>query len=119
MRCNLVLLIGTCIAGVAVTASAQQMPVSQDAFVNSAKPAMNTGTNAGIQVQGGSATGFVQFNLSAVPVGVLPSQLNKATLRLFVTATSAVGALDVFMVNTAWSEGTLTFATAPVLSAVA
>jgi hypothetical protein len=119
MRSNLVLIIGTCLVGIAVTASAQQMPVSQDASVNFAKPTMNTGTNASIQVQGGSATGFVQFNLSAVPVGVLPSQLNKATLRLFVTATSAAGALDVFMVSTAWSEGTLTFATAPLIAAVA
>jgi hypothetical protein len=92
------------------------MPVSQDAFVSFAQPKVNSGNNASLAVQGGGASSFVQFDLSGVPSGMTPAQLNKATLRLFVTGMTVAGTFDVYQVKAPWKEGNITFANRPFVS---
>jgi hypothetical protein len=110
------LLIACLLLFTACVVAAQQMPVSQDAFVTSARPAANTGNNATIAVQSGGTIGLLQFDLSSVPNGVTPDQLNRATLRLFDTAMTTSGAFDVFLIKSAWKEGAVTFNTLPTLA---
>jgi len=96
-----------------------QAPPSQDTFVSASKPTTNYGSNASLAVQaGGSGITFVQFNLSGLPTGVSASQLNRATLQLFVSGFTTAGTFDVYLVNGKWSEGTLTYNTAPPLGAL-
>ena len=98
-------------------AFAQAPPVA-DTFVSDAKSSTNYGGNASLAVQsGGGGTAFVQFNLSSLPSGVMPNQLNKATLKLFVSGLTAAGTFDVFFVNGAWNENNVTYASAPTLGA--
>ena len=86
-----------------------QAPPSADTYVSSSTPKTNYGYSPVLVVQPGTTT-FIQFNLSAVPVG---ASVNKATLRLYVDGVITGGSFDVFPVNGAWSETTLTFNTPP------
>ena len=94
-----------------------QAPPSQDAFVTSSKPSTNYGGNTSLAVQSGSTT-FVQFALAPLPSGVNASQLNKATLRLFVSGLTSSGSFDVFFVNNGWNEASVTYNNRPPLGAV-
>jgi hypothetical protein len=95
------------------------MPVSQDSFIAFGTPKATNGRNGSLAVQGGGASSFIQFDLSSVPPGVSPSQLNKATLRLFVTGMTVPGIFDVFPVKSAWQEATLSFSNAPPIAPTA
>jgi hypothetical protein len=86
-----------------------QAPPSADTFVSSATPKTNYGSSPILIVQTGT-TAYVQFNLSALPAG---ASVNKATLRLYVDGVVTSGSFDVFPVNSAWSENTLTYNTPP------
>ncbi len=94
----------------AVMASAQAPP-SADTFVSSANPRNNYGSSISLIVQPGTTT-FIRFDLSTLPAN---ASVNKATLRLYVDAFARAGSFDVYEVDTAWSESTLTFNTAPPL----
>jgi hypothetical protein len=86
-----------------------QAPPSADTFVSSATPKTNYGASPVLVVQSGTTT-FIQFNLSALPAG---ASVNKATLRLYVDGVLMSGSFDVFPVNGAWAENTLTYNTPP------
>ena len=86
-----------------------QAPPSADTYVSSSTPKANYGVSPILVVQPGTTT-FIQFNLSALPAG---ASVNKATLRLYVDGVIAGGSFDVFPVNGAWSETTLTYNTPP------
>jgi hypothetical protein len=90
---------------------AQQTPPSADTYVASSEPKTNYGSKTTLIVQSG-VTSFVQFNLATIPSG---STVQKATLRLYVDAVTAPGSFDVFDVNTAWAEKTVTYSTIPTL----
>jgi len=93
-----------------------QAPPSQDTFVSSATPKVNFGSSIALVVSPGS-TSYIQFNLSGIPAGAIVS---KATLRLYVDAVATKGSFDVYQLNSAWSENTLTYNTpAPALGASA
>lgn len=112
----------TCLLLVSAPASAEQAPPSADTYVTNAGVGspINTGlftfanTNFGNGIAlrvATNATGYVQFNLSAVPAG---SFVSKATLRLYVNAVIAAGSFDVYEVNGRWDENTLTYNTQPL-----
>ena len=84
-----------------------QAPPSADTFVSSATPRVNYGPSITLVVGSGTTT-YIQFNLSGIPAG---ATVSKATLRLFVDAVAAKGSFDVYQLNSAWSESTLTYAT--------
>jgi len=86
-----------------------QAPPSADTYVSSSSPKTNYGVSPILVVQPGTTT-FIQFSLSALPTG---ASVNKATLRLYVDGVITAGSFDVFPVNGAWSENTLTYNTPP------
>lgn len=101
-----------------VSLTSAQAPPSQDTFVSPAKPTTNYGTGNSLAVQAGGGIALVQFNLSSLPSGATPTQLNKANLNLFVTGFTTAGNFDIYLVNTAWNESTVTFNSAPSLGAI-
>ena len=93
-----------------------QAPPSGDTFVSANKSTTNYGGNASLVVQAsGGGNTFIQFNLASIPTNVAASQLNKATLRLFVSGLTTAGNLDVYLINGTWNENTVTYSSAPPL----
>lgn len=92
-----------------------QAPPSADAFVVNASPHTNYGAYPILAVQQGTNS-YIQFNLSTLPQA---ATISKATLRLYVDAVSRPGSFDVFEIDSAWSENTLTYNNAPQLGSSA
>jgi hypothetical protein len=90
---------------------AQSAPPSADTFSTSAFPTTTHASSPALAV-GSGMTSYVQFNLSTLPAG---ASVSKATLRLYVDAVNKPGSFDVYELDTAWSENTLTYNTAPPL----
>ncbi len=86
-----------------------QAPPSGDAFVLSATPRTNYGGYPILAVQQGGNS-YIQFNLSSLPAN---ADISKATLRLYVDAVVHPGSFDVFEIDNAWSESTLSYNNAP------
>jgi hypothetical protein len=99
---RLLVLISGCLFG-------QATPPSADTFVSSLTPRANYGPSIILVVQQG-ANSYLQFNLSALPVG---AHVSKATLRLFVDGVLRPGSFDVYQLNSPWNENTLTYNTPP------
>jgi hypothetical protein len=95
---------------------AAQAPPRGDTFVSSSTPKINYGPSISLVV-GSGTNSYIQFNLSGMPAGAV---ISKASLRLYVDAVAKSGSFDVYQLNNAWNESTLTFATpAPPLGASA
>jgi hypothetical protein len=92
-----------------------QSPPSGDAFVRSSHPGSNYGAQPVLVVLQGSKS-YLQFNLSGVPANV---SIAKATLRLYVDAIGENGSFDVFEIDQAWNEKTLSASNAPPLGSSA
>ena len=95
---------------------AQQAPPSGDSFVtNLASGGVSyADTNFGSEIAllvAPAASSYVQFNLSAIPPG---ATVGKAMLRLYVDLVTTGGSFDVYEVDNAWNENTLTFNTQPL-----
>jgi hypothetical protein len=99
----------------ATTALLAQAPPSADTFTANSSPRTNYGGWPLLVVQQGSNT-YLQFNLSNVPAN---ASVTKATLRVYVDAVSHSGNFDVFEIDHAWSESTLTYSNAPPLGSSA
>src|SRR5215469_8417449 len=93
-----------------------QAPPSADTYVASSSPNTNYGTSTILALQPNVYT-FISFNLSGIPAN---STVQKAVLRLFVSAPSvpATGSFNVYQINTAWAEKTLTWNNKPALGNV-
>jgi hypothetical protein len=113
-----VLRIGTVLAFAAVGLFAANPPLTDDAYVSSAKPTTNFG-NLNYLLVDGQDDAYVKFDLSALPGGTQASQVSKATLRLFVNRINTPGTIDLYLVGSAWSEGGasgITYSLAPISS---
>lgn len=84
-----------------------QAPPSADTFVSSTRPKINYGPSVTLAVGPGTTT-LIQFNLSGFPTN---ASISKATLRLYVDAVVKSGSFDVYQLDNAWSESTLTYNT--------
>lgn len=93
--------------------AAAQIPVLDDAFTQSAYPTTNFNTTTLNVVQGSNT--YLRFDLSALPVGITASNVQKAVVRLYLGNVNAAGSFDVYLAHGAWSESTLTYANAPAL----
>ncbi len=102
------------IALATIPAYPQASPTA-DTYVVQSKSGANFGTSASLTVQAGGTSSYVQFSLGSLPSGITSSQLNKATLRLFVTGRVTPGNFDVYLVNGSWTEKALTYSTLPPL----
>ena len=69
----------------ALSALAQITP-SDDAYVNSAAPTANYGAATTLSLSSAADTGFIRFDLTAVPAGYTGSSVAKATLKLHVNS---------------------------------
>src|SRR5271157_4673874 len=95
-----------------LSALAQSAPPSADTDTSHTSPATNYGGAVSLVLQPGSNNAYLRFNLSTLPSN---ASIDKATLRLFVNSVTTPGSFDVYQVNTAWTESTLTFNNAPPL----
>ena len=98
-----------------------QAPGKDDSYVTGASPSLNNGSATSLVVQAGSSPSYtyIRFDLSRIPTGgtagsITSAMVQKATLRVFVTAVTAAGSFDVFEVggNSStqnWSEATITY----------
>lgn len=96
-------------------AFALDAPLAADSHVSLSLPSVNSGGLPTINI-GNGATGLVQFDLSTLPAGVAAGKIAKATLVLYVNRVGTAGKIEVQTVNSAWSESTVTAATAPALA---
>jgi hypothetical protein len=95
----------------AANGHAQITPLG-DAFTNSADPTTNYGAATLLEVDGATATTYIQFNLASIPSGATVSQ---ATLKLYVNAVTTAGSFNVDYVNGSWAESTIDHSNAPAL----
>jgi hypothetical protein len=103
------------LAACAWTTAYGQITPSQDAYTNTATPTTNLGTKTVLDVESGSQTTYVQFDLSSIPTGYTSASIAKATLKLYVNAVTAAGSFNVDYVNGTWTEKTITADVAPAL----
>ena len=92
-----------------------QSPPSADSFVLRSHPHRNYGGWPLLAVQQGDNS-YLQFDLSTLPAN---ASIAKASLRLFVDNVTRAGSFDVFEIDSAWTEGSLTYNNAPPLGSSA
>jgi len=85
-----------------------------DAHVNSALPDVNSGTISNLNVGAGYTT-LLQFDLSALPSATTAAQVSHAVLRLYCNRVDTAGQVSLSVVNAAWGEYSVTYATLPSL----
>jgi collagen triple helix repeat protein len=92
--------------------------LAADAHVNSALPGVNSGAISNLNVAEGY-TALLQFDLGVLPAGTTAGQVSRAVLRLYCNRADAAGPVSVHLVNGAWGEYSVTYATLPPLGGVA
>ena len=83
---------------------------SKDAFTDSANPTINESSDRTIHLKKTSTVemqGFVQFDLAPIPTGINIEQIYEMNFKLFPSQVIHAGAIEVYVVNSAWEEGTL------------
>ena len=97
------------------SAHAYEVPVSDDTNTNPSLPTLIRGHTGQIFI-GNGQVGYLKFDISSLPAGILPQDIASATLRLFArTATAAPGTVSVVAVTGTWNEDTLNYKTSPTL----
>ena len=93
-----------------------QLTVTDDTYVSGAAPTTINGSVGSLVVQGSTTNkpsySYVRFDLMSLGA-VSSSQVQKATLRLYVSAVTVAGGFDVIEVTSpaGWAEGTLSYNT--------
>ena len=82
------------LCALSASALATEVPLSADAFVSIAAPTANYGGTANLNVGAGAST-LLRFDLSALPDRMLPANLLKANLLLYVNRVGVPGSVDV------------------------
>jgi hypothetical protein len=97
--------------------AANPLNVTDDTYTDDQLPFQPMGVQPSLQIGnagGHNQAGFVRFDLSPLPAGATVTQ---AFLRVFVNQVVNIsgpsGTIDIFEVNGAWTEGTLTANNAP------
>ena len=95
-------------------AKADTLHTTDDTYIDLLRPSENFGGHARLIVRdlslggvGGETRTFLRFDLST-----LPDQVDQAILRLRVARIVEAGSIDLYRVDDAWDEETLTAATA-------
>jgi len=100
----------------AFTAAAYaQITPSDDAYVNSASPGTKYGTAATLNLQSGTQSTYIRFDLSSIPAGYTSANVAKASLKLYVESVTTPGSFNIDFVNGSWSEKTISFNLSPAL----
>jgi hypothetical protein len=91
-----------------------QVVLTDDSFTSSATPKANYGSSIAEVVGSGSNT-YLKFSFVGLPSGLNGSNIANANVVIYVDAVVSAGTMDVYAVNGAWSEGTITYNSAPAL----
>ena len=102
---RLILVLGV-LALMPLAGFAQTLTSSQDAYYVPGNSA-NYGAATAITVGSAASVGLVQFDLSTLPSGVTASQVQKATLTLFLNRANVGGSVNINTVASSWSESTV------------
>ena len=121
-----------------VAAGGVQIALTDDAYTSSGTPSGNLGDGSVLVVQGSNqppsplrsgpapvARTYLKFDLSTtgtsptatLPTGTVASDIDKATLVLFLSDVANGGSLVMHRVNGPWNEATLTQVNAPAMDA--
>jgi hypothetical protein len=99
--------------GAASQARAQQALLLDDTQIVSTSPTTNYGISINAAVNATSTT-LLKFDIAdMLPAGVTAAQVSKARLILWTGIVTTPGTFNVYAVNSSWTEGGVTFATAP------
>jgi hypothetical protein len=92
----------------------QSVAAAADSYVDQNSPNSNFGTNANLYVTSRNANRnrrtLVRFNLPSIPSGC---SLTGSSLKLFSSAASGGRTIDLYRAGGAWTEGAVTWNTAP------
>jgi hypothetical protein len=100
----------------ALPGQAATVTVAADSYVSSSNATVNYGSAAVLSV-GDGASALIAFDLSSLPVGLTASNIEKATLTVFVHKAYTAGALDLAQVTAPWSEALVTSNNRPTTAA--
>jgi len=104
-----------------------QAILTDDSYTASNVPGTNFGNAGTLKIRGSSPTqlitntGFIRFDLPPLPPPPPPasesnsSPIAKAILKLFVSKVMRGGSFDIKMVASDWTEGSITYASTPLL----
>src|SRR5438874_844191 len=90
----------------------QGAPITDDAYVSSATPTANNGTSPSLVVQNPGGFSYIRFDLARVlpantsPYPIAASMVAKATLKVYASAVTAGGTVDIYQVAGPWCEKT-------------
>lgn len=104
------------LAACAGLAPAIELPAISDATLRSATPASNFGALPQLQADA-TASSLVRFDLSALPPGTTAANVAQAMLRVYANRVVTPGTFSVARALSAWQESTVSFASAPSISA--
>src|ERR1035437_6387616 len=97
------------------TVTYAQITPSDDAYINSAAPTTNYGAATTLNLSSAADTGFIRFDLTAVPAGYTGASIAKATLKLYVNSVTTAGSFNVDLVNGTWIEKTIDHSNEPAI----
>jgi hypothetical protein len=100
-----------------LAAQAATVTVSADTYVSSSNATVNYGSATALSV-GEGVSALIAFDLSSLPAGLTASNIEKATLTVFVhNKANTAGALDLAQVTAPWSEALVTYNNRPTAAA--
>jgi hypothetical protein len=99
-----------------VSASAVQSLTESDTYINSASKHSSYGSNTRLRV-GPTMTSFILFDLTTLPPGTTPADIQYATMTVYVSSVGSPGSFTLNPVNGPWTESGLEFNTNPGLGA--
>ena len=97
------------------TAAHGQLTPSADSYTSTASPTTNYGAAVTLNVKSASQTAYIQFDLSAIPIGYTGANVAQASLKLYVNAVATPGSFNIDYVDGAWTEKTITADLSPAL----
>ncbi len=98
---------------------AQQALLTGDSQINSSAATTKYGASATLSISPTNSA-LMQFDLTdMLPSGVTAAQVVRARLIVFPDAIATGGTINVYQVTSAWSEGTVTYATKPAIAGAA
>ena len=96
-------------------ASAVQLTIDADTFVNAGSANQNNGNNTTLKVSP-SLTTFMKFDLTTLPDGLTAADIDKATFTFYVNTVTTQGPINIKTpVANGWLEASLTYANRPAL----
>jgi hypothetical protein len=83
-------------------------PVAHDTYISSVNSSLNFGNATTLNIGGGNSA-LIGLDLSPLPAGLTKSNIQRATLTVFVNKVFAAGSLDLAPVMSSWDESVVTY----------